>query len=144
MQRIKSLAPFFALVCALCAPVGSGAVYRCGNTFSNVPCAEDAKPMKGLAAGGGQAATGMDVSAVCFNAIKNKVAAKDPDALKLASASTAKPDIVEFQGKRLMGYTSTLEVSERQANGAYADPKPYFCATSDDRQRVLQIKAGTQ
>lgn len=119
-------------------PAHAGTLYRCGNTFSQIPCGDDAKTVQIPSGDRGKSALPPDLAKhVCVNDLKKWVPFPDPDSIKVASVSRGVPEIIEYAGTKLMARRYDLRISAPNAYGGLA----FRCFASEDNQRILKIVA---
>jgi len=113
-------------------------LYRCGNTFSQVPCGDNAKPVQISGGEAGRAALPPEMAKhVCVSDLKKWVPFPDPDSIKVESMSRGAPEIIEYAGTKLMARRYDLRISAPNAPGG----QNYRCFASEDNQRILKIVA---
>lgn len=111
-------------------------VYRCGDTFSQVPCAPDAKELN-VRADGSKAPT----SSACVDQLRQEFGASDPGSLRITASSDGKLAPFEYAGTKILARHYQFSVVSRLPNGGYQTVGRYACVTSDDGFRVLSLQA---
>lgn len=129
------LLPLF-LVISFAASAGT--LYRCGNTFSQIPCGNNAQAVQVQGGEVGKSAVSPEQAKhVCVNDLRKWVPFPDPDNLKIESMSRGTPEIIEYAGTKLMARRYELRVNLANA----APGRNYSCFVSEDNQRILKISA---
>lgn len=116
--------------------VTAGTAYRCGNTFSQTPCGENAKEQT---LNSGSAANSSDFISVCLTAAKELIQFKDPESLRVESSSKPVAKVIDYADAKLMAYEVTININGKNSYGGYSGAEPYICYLSQDKKRVLQI-----
>lgn len=127
---------FLCVLPAATQPVeAADKVYRCGDTFSQVPCAPDAKELN-VRADGSKAPT----SGICGERLRGELGVTDADSLRITASSDGKLAPFEYTGKKILARHYQLSVASRQPSGAYQPAGRYACITSEDGFRVLSLQ----
>lgn len=119
------------LLAGLALPSGAQTLYRCGNTYSQTPCAGEAQAVRVYAASAPKAAPGPRGVALC--------AAQLPE----AQAARAKPEgarrteVITYAGQPMQARRYDLTVP---AEGTDPAPSRLSCWLSEDEARVLQLE----
>lgn len=128
------LPPF--LIFSLSAQAGT--LYRCGNTFSQIPCGDNAQTVQVQGGEAGKNAVPAELAKhVCVSDLRKWVPFPDPDNLKIESMSRGTPEIIEYAGTKLMARRYELRVNLPNA----APGRNYSCFVSEDNQRILKVSA---
>jgi hypothetical protein len=124
------------LLAALAAPLTLHAqpVYRCGNTFSNIPCSADATPVRPSAA---PAAPSVGAEQVCLARIRAQF--RDPASVRIEQVTGPKSEIIDYHGGRLVVKTYLLTVSMPQS-AVYLGESRFECQLTENLQRVLSLR----
>jgi len=126
------------LSCTLLAWAGPGAaqtLYRCGSTFSQVPCASDAASAR-VGSHTPDARPGREV---CTTEGVSRLGLPDPEGVKIVSVQRGAAEVIQYAGKSLVARRYDVALNPRNAYGAYTGVQHYACYLSEDEQRVLQI-----
>ena len=136
------------LLVAVClALVGAAApaqqLYRCGNTYSQVPCAGDAEPKKMYrdnTPGGGAAASqaGKDL---CRRQLPAAVGLADPYSVVFESVGDPKHDTIRIGAELVVAKRIDVALNAKNEFGAYTGVQVYRCYVSEDEQRLLKVQA---
>lgn len=109
------------------------AIYRCGNTYSNVPC-ESAKEVAAPAMAAKERVPG-DV--VCQRDIRRYIAFKDPDSVKVERIVGPVAGEFVVAGKTIITNRYDMRVNAKNSMGAYVGTKHYACHLSRANGEVL-------
>lgn len=130
----KMLVYSFVIMCSQFTMAGTA--YRCGNTFSQIPCGENAKEQMFNT---GSAASSSDFITVCLSAAKELIQFKDPESLRVESSSKPMAKVIDYADARLMAYEVIININGKNSYGGYSGAEPYVCYLSQDKKRVLKI-----
>ena len=136
-----------AAACALGAASASQAqpVYRCGNTYSQKPCAADAQPAPvmrntrpdgatpGAADGSGRGAE------LCKAQLPQAIRLDDPYSAKIEVMGGARHDVVRYAGQPTVSRRYAVLVNAKNLNGAYMGQRTFHCHLSEDEARLLAV-----
>ena len=106
-------------------------VYRCGETYSQVPCGNDASQPKLYGTQGGNASA-MEQAASCAAAIAQR---EQQDGVEWALQDATEP-VAE-----LLGYRIDVVMTQTTLQGQPLHTARYRCAVSQDLRRVLSVQA---
>lgn len=131
-------------VAACLSLAGTGAVqaqtlYRCGNTYSQTPCAADAAPARISAGAAPDAASASQGSTVCANEGVAQMRFPDPESTRILSVSRAGTEVIQYAGKPLAARRYNLTLNTKGPSGAYLGERVYTCYLSEDERRVLKV-----
>jgi hypothetical protein len=130
------------LAAALAWPAMGGAqtLYRCGNTYSQVPCAPDAASAR-VSAAAPDTVPGTSGKELCATEGVNQLRFPDPDSTRIVAITKAGSEAIPYAGKHVAARKYQLVINTRNAVGAYAGEQAYFCYLSEDERRVLKVDA---
>ncbi|NQD36700.1 hypothetical protein HPT27_06655 [Permianibacter sp. IMCC34836] len=149
MKRAAQLSTRFimALIAAvwLNAPAALAAepqVYRCGDSYSQVPCGDNASQPKLYGARGGAELSALEKARSCAAAVAtSRPPQEDGSDWQLLDASEAKPDLIAVNGAQVLGFRLSVTMAQRTAHGQLQGRQQFLCAVSQDFQRVLSVQA---
>ncbi len=128
------------VLCApLAAPAQSSSLYRCGNTYSQTPCAADAQPARlhrDAAAERPAVATGFDL---CAAAARRRVESPEPESARIVPIGARTSEVITYAGQPLSAHRYDLSIDAKTAYGVFSGPVAYSCWLSEDQARVLQF-----
>ncbi|MBC7995088.1 MAG: hypothetical protein H7Z15_17805, partial [Rhizobacter sp.] len=116
-------------------------LYRCGNTYSQTPCAPDAASARisaGAAPAPAPGAVGKDVCATDGVARMNF---PDPESTRIRSVTKAGAEVIQYAGKPMAARKYQLAINTKDHAGAYTGDRVYLCYLSEDERRVLKVDA---
>ena len=118
-------------------------MYRCGSTFSQVPCDKSASSVP-VPSQSKQAAThnqprvqGRDL---CIVAVPARLLLKDPYSAVI-SVMSDKPRFttIEYANTPMVAKEYILSVNAKNSYGAYVGAKPYFCYLNEPESNVIAV-----
>lgn len=116
-------------------------LYRCGSTFSQTPCGSDAAEIhtpKFNAAG--SAADTAGTGKACAASLRAKGAFADPEAVRVDNVTAGTAKVIEYNYVQIIAREYGLTVSVKNKDGEYGDTRSFTCVTSEDGQRVLEVR----
>jgi hypothetical protein len=132
-------AALIALIALALAPHAQAQqLYRCGNTYSQIPCAQDA-PAKRIfsdAADGGTDAAGKGF-ALCSTHAVQAAEVQDPDTARIRPQGPRRSEVIQYAGQPMQAHRYDLTIDAKGPTGRYAGPVGYSCWLSEDQARVL-------
>jgi len=129
----------FALLCVWPLHAQSQQLYRCGNTYSQIPCAPDAASARISAGAAPQpvpGAVGKDVCAIDGVAQMNF---PDPESTRIRSVTKVGAEVIQYAGKPIAARKYKLTINTKNELGAYTGERTYLCYLSEDERRVLKV-----
>jgi hypothetical protein len=114
-------------------------LYRCGSTFSQVPCAADAASMQTRAdrvADAPAAAHGADL---CTAAAPTMLALVDPYSAQIESVQRGPAESIMYGNRPTTAHTYVMMINAKNQYGAYNGTRAYACHLSEDELRVLDV-----
>ncbi|HZE91127.1 MAG TPA: hypothetical protein VE029_05360 [Rhizobacter sp.] len=133
------LALFLISLCSLPALCLAQPLYKCGNTYSQTPCAPDATTKRiatGAAPDQPQASHGKDL---CASAGVALMQFPDPDSTQLKSVNKAPSEVIQYAGQPVAAHRFDMLINTKNGYGAYTGERLYPCYLSEDEQRVLRV-----
>jgi hypothetical protein len=115
------------------------ALYRCKNTYSQIPCAADAtaaKIHKDINATPASESRGRDL---CVSAIPQKIELEDAEGVKAEVLGASESAVITYANQPMVAKRYLMTVNAKNSSGVYTGKRPYFCFLSEDENRVLQI-----
>ncbi|VTU43025.1 MULTISPECIES: hypothetical protein [unclassified Variovorax] len=155
-----------ALALLLCGAVHGQTVYRCGNTFSQVPCGEGQTSVYSKANGVNSNSGYADILAnldetkrklatkipdtnpptpelLAANKAKCSAAArdmlKDPDSARMTETQRFGPAYDYHAGKTHPGVSYGLEINAKNSYGGYTGKKQWSCVFSPDEAQLVRV-----
>lgn len=131
---------FLALFAVAAGSAGAQTMYRCGNTYSQTPCAPDAVPKRSLSdapaekSGGG--AQGYEL---CASHAPTSVDTPEPQSARVQQVGLRRAEVIQYADKPVAAHRYDLTVDAKTVYGVYSGPQPYSCWLSEDQRRVLQF-----
>ena len=139
-----------AVVLACVAPHAyAQKLYRCGNTFSQVPCGQDAQEVRAAGVPQPVPTTALaeltperhaEVQAMCERGIRMRPAWKDPDSVKITAIRRAKrTEVVTLGGKRREIAPWYAAVNAKNSFGGYTGEKIVDCYFDAKEEALLDV-----
>jgi hypothetical protein len=132
------------LTTLVAATLGAGAadaqtLYRCGNTYSQTPCAADAASARVPSSAAPDPASGTAGQELCATDGLAQLAFPDPESTRIRSVNRAGTEVIQYAGKSVVARRYNLLVNTRNVQGAYTGERVYPCYLSEDERRVLKV-----
>lgn len=123
---------------AAAAQAADTKVYRCGDTYSQVPCSNDASQPKLYGTQGGNASV-LEQAASCAAAIAQR---EQQDGLQWTLQDATEPvaELVAAHGSQVLGYRIDVVMTQTTLQGQPLHTARYRCAVSQDLRRVLSLQ----
>lgn len=136
--------PLLIVAIALGAHAGFASaqqMYKCGNTFSQTPCAPDAvaKPVQSSAAP--EAAGGLSGYELCAAAARKMANSPEPETARIQPVGERRSEVIEYAGKPIATHRYDLAIDAKTQFGVFSGLQPYTCWLSEDQRRVLQFRS---
>lgn len=131
----------FAVLCACSVPAQSQQLYRCGNTYSQTPCAPDAAPARISAGAAPEPAPGAAGKELCAKEGVAQMSFPDPESTRIRSVTRAGSEVIQYAGKPIAVRKYMLTLNTKSEVGAYTGDRTYLCYLSEDERRVLKVDA---
>ena len=142
-MKVSDLALLGTLAAALIATTELQAqtLYRCGNEFSQKPCAASAVPLKTRSdAVPDRPPTPYGVE-LCSSEAPRLLNFLDPPSTRIASVTPGGTEVIQYADKPTAAKKFVMRMSTKNAYGAYEGEATYQCFLSEDQQRVLKVSA---
>ncbi len=127
------------LLLALPSALQAQGLYRCGNTYSQTPCAPDAtaRPIfSGAAPEKAQGLTGYDL---CAAAAPAAAGTPEPESARVRQLSPRKAEVIQYAGQGVAAHRYDLGVDAKTRYGVYSGETPFSCWVSEDQARILKF-----
>lgn len=118
---------------------GAQTMYRCGNVYSQTPCASDAATVKARGTAVADTAPGPQGADLCIATAVRELGLDDGAAMQVVSVAKAPAEVIQYadQPTATRKYLVTLGV--KSAAVVYSGPRTYACHLSEDERRVLRF-----
>lgn len=129
------------LACLLLPALASAQqLYRCGNTFSQTPCASDAAAVRLPPPGGGQAATaGSGGGQACGSAAMSALSRSDGSTLRVDAIEGGTSEVIQYAQQPMISRKYRVKVVSVAPTGVSLGERSMTCFLSEDGQRVLKL-----
>lgn len=116
-------------------------MYKCGNTFSQTPCAPDAvaRPVQSSAAP--EAVGGLSGYELCAAAARKMANSPEPETARIQPVGERRSEVIEYAGKPIATHRYDLAIDAKTQFGVFSGLQPYTCWLSEDQRRVLQFRS---
>jgi len=132
-----------ALALAAAPAWAQGGLYRCGNTYSQVPCSADARAASVPTGAAPDPAPGLAGADVCATHALRALGADGGLAGRLESSQRSPAEVIQYAGQSLAARTWRVTLAVRTIDGMAAGHRVFRCHLSEDERRVLRISAAT-
>lgn len=136
-MRRASLLPLLLAVAA--GAVQAQTLYRCGNTYSQVPCAPDAVARPGRSDAPAEKTGGPQGYELCASHAPTAIDTPEPHSARVQQIGLRKAEVIQYADKPVASHRYDLSVDAKTAYGVFSGPQPYSCWLSEDQRRVLQF-----
>ena len=131
----------FAVLCAIPLHAPAQQLYRCGNTYSQTPCAPDATPARISAAAAPEPAAGASGKELCASEGVAQLRFPDPESTRVQSVVKVGAEVIRYADKPIAARKFNLVINTKDGSGAYTGDRSYVCYLSEDERRVLKVDA---
>jgi hypothetical protein len=136
--RTALLATALALAATL---AGAQTMYRCGNVYSQTPCASDAATVRPRANAVADTAPGPQGAELCSATAARELGLDDGAPVQVASVAKAPAEVIQYADKPTATRKYVVSLKVKSALAVYDGPRTYACHLSEDERRVLQFGA---
>lgn len=130
-----------AVLCAWPLHSQSQQLYRCGNTYSQTPCAPDAASARISAGAAPQPVAAAAGKEVCASEGVAQMGFPDPESTRIRSVTKVGAEVIQYAGKPIVARKYQLAINTKNSAGAYTGDRVYLCYLSEDERRVLKVDA---
>jgi hypothetical protein len=138
---VRALPLSFACLLAWPALGWSQTLYRCGNTYSQTPCAADAASARVSAGAAPDAAPGLSGKELCINEGLTQLGFPDPYSTRVGAVTRAGSEAISYAGQAVAVRKYHLTVNAKNSAGVFTGDQVYVCYLSEDERRVLKVDA---
>ena len=129
-----------ALLCGLASPVvAQQALYKCGSTYSQTPCASNAETPRVRPDAVPDKPAGPSGYELCAAFAPTGVGSPEPETARVQRVGELRTEVIQYAGKSVATRRYDLLVDAKTKYGVYSGPQPYSCWLSEDQLRVLQF-----
>jgi len=133
--------PICLLVLLLAGVAQSQTVYRCGNQFSQTPCAADAQARPNAGVAPAVAASGPRGFALCTAEAMRRLQPPEPASTRVLQLGERRTEVIRYADRSLAAPRYELSADVKTAYGLYGGPLRFACWLSEDQARVLRFEA---
>lgn len=114
-------------------------LYRCGNTYSQTPCAADATVKKLPSSAAPDAAAGLQGEALCATEGVLRMGVPDPEGARIIGVTKLGTEVIQYADKPTAARKFAVRLNPRNAHGGYGGEQVFHCFLSEDGHRVLAV-----
>jgi hypothetical protein len=118
---------------------GAQTMYRCGNVYSQTPCASDAAAVRPRADAAPDAAPGAQGADLCSATALRELGLDETAPIQIASVTKAPAEVIQYADKPTATRKYLVSLKVKGAYVAYDGPRTYACHLSEDERRVLKF-----
>ncbi|MES1163689.1 MAG: hypothetical protein ABUL50_11570 [Rhizobacter sp.] len=134
--RTGLIAVGLALVSSL---AGAQTMYRCGNVYSQTPCASDAAPVKARGTAVADTPSGPQGADLCTATAVRELALDDGAPVQIGSITKAPAEVIQYADQPTATRKYLVNLKVKGAAVVYDGPRTYACHLSEDERRVLRF-----
>jgi len=123
------------------SPAGAQQLYRCGNVYSQTPCAADAAPVRPRSSAAPDAAPGAQGAELCSATATRELGIDDSAPIAIAAVTKAPAEVINYADKPTATRKYIVAELTRRAYAPYDGPRSFACHLSEDERRVLKFGA---
>jgi len=116
---------------------GAQTMYRCGNVYSQTPCASDATAVRARSNPVADAAPGPQGADLCTEAAVRELGLDDGAPVRVASVTKAPAEVIQYANQPTATRKYLVTIGVKNAAMVYEGPRTYACHLSEDERRVL-------
>ena len=128
------------LIAILCQSGVSRAqkLYRCGNTFSQVPC-EKGSTLPIISQTPVPSTPVLKGTSLCKLVVPQRLSLKDPYSAVVEVNDSPRAAVIQYAGQPMFSREYLVTVNAKNSYGAYVGAKLYYCYLSENETNVLHI-----
>ena len=132
---------FTALAAIVAFPVASEAqqLYRCGNTFSQTPCAAAASAVRISPAAAPEPPPGPHGKELCSSSAPRLLQLTDPNTARIESIVKVDSEVIQYAGQPIAARKYLMSINATNVYGVYMGARSYACYLSEDERRILKV-----
>jgi len=140
MRLTSTLSGLIALA-AFAPAAGAQQLYRCGNVYSQTPCATDATPVRARSDSIADSAPGARGADLCGATAMKEIHADAEGPVQVGSVTKAPAEVIQYADKPTATRKYIVDLNIRGAYTGYGGPMRFACHLSEDERRVLKFGA---
>lgn len=118
---------------------GAQTMYRCGNVYSQTPCASGAATVRPHADAVADAAPGPQGAELCGATAMRELGLDDGAPVQIASIAKAPAEVIQYADKPTATRKYLVNLKVKSTLAVYDGPRSYACHLSEDERRVLRF-----
>jgi hypothetical protein len=120
-------------------PSHAQALYKCGSTYSQTPCAPDAATPRLFKDASPTAGTQPTGYALCAATAPAAAAVLEPETARIRPLGQRVTEVIQYAGQSIPAHRFDLTIDSKNPYGVFTGPIPYSCWLSEDQARLLQF-----
>ena len=116
------------------------AVYRCGNTYSQIPCEAGAKPARITSAAAPDQPKVASGAGLCADEAPRLLRFPDPPSTRVGAVKRGSAEVIQYADQPIAAKLYLLTLNTKNRIGAYDGERTYVCFLSDDERRILKVE----
>ena len=129
-----------ACIAASASTAGAQTLYRCGNVYSQTPCAPGAAAVKARPNAVADAAPGPQGGELCSATVARELQIDDTSPVQIASVTKAPAEVIQYADKPTATRKYIVKLGVKPYT-AFDGPRSFTCHLSEDERRVLKFSA---
>jgi hypothetical protein len=113
-------------------------LYRCGNTYSQTPCAAEAAPKKLPSGAAPDASSGPQGKELCSADGIKLLGLPDPESARIGAVVKGGSEVIQYAGKPTVARKYLMTINAKNVYGAYDGDRVFHCFVSEDERRILK------
>ena len=127
------------VVAASCPAAHAQQLYRCGNVYSQTPCAADAAPLRARSDTVADSAPGARGADLCGATAMKEIHADADGPVQVGSVTKAPAEVIQYADKPTATRKYIVDLNVKGAYTGYGGPMRFACHLSEDERRVLKF-----
>jgi len=138
---MRRLVPLLLVAGALLPTAHAQQLYRCGNVYSQTPCAADAAPVRARSDAVADSAPGPRGAELCGATAMNAIHADADGPVQVGAVTKAPAEVIQYADKPTATRRYVVDLTVKGAYTGYVGPMRFACNLSEDERRVLKFGA---
>ena len=144
LQVLHSICNFLFLIILLSAlgasPTQAQKMYKCANTYSQIPCDKDSEPTKVFKDTRSQIPPGLRGRELCKLTVPQTINLKDPYSARVETIGEPILVTIKYADVPILSKRHDVGLNAKNSYGAYVGIRIYFCFLSEDETRLLRVE----
>jgi hypothetical protein len=114
-------------------------LFRCGNAYSQFPCAPAASAVRIAPVAAPDVPAGAHGKELCGASAIAQMRVSETNTARIESVVKASAEVIQYAGQPILAHKYIMTVSMTNADGVRVGSRPYACLLSEDERRILQV-----